>query len=93
MGASMDDSHRGAALEFGMLGCTGFARALNLTDDMARPWIVSPEIREQALYHLTQLVGLVETAELLPNPAHATYRAAKDDAGLRRLLRTLQDAT
>lgn len=84
----MTDEFRDAAHEFGMIGCTGFARALNLTDDMGRPWIVSPEVREQAMHHLTALVGLVGSAELLPNPAYARLQAARNDQAVQSLFKT-----
>ena len=88
-----DDPFRASVQEFGMMGVAAFSRALNLTADMARPWVVSAEVREQATYHLRGLVELVETAELMPNPGHGAYRAARDDKALRKLLNTLDGST
>lgn len=82
----MSERYRAQAREHGMLGCAGFARAFNLTDDAERPWCVSEGIHERATCLLAELVHLVETADLERNPKHAALRAAREDKAVQQVI-------
>ncbi len=77
---------RALAMGFEQAGFAHYARAFNLTGDAERPYTTTPAVQQRAMELLRELHELVCEAELLPNPQHAPFKAARKDRALQKML-------